>query len=150
MLVKYPGLTVVGGLAMAFAICVGTVIFQVLSIVRLSRRCRCRRATASCRSATGTSRRMSAEPRALHDFIVWRSALRSVTELGAWRDVTRNLIVDGGDARPVQVAEITASGFRVADGAPLLGRVLVAGRRAPRCATGGRARVRRLADALRQ
>ena len=32
MLVKYPGLTVVGGLAMAFAICVGAVIFQVLSL----------------------------------------------------------------------------------------------------------------------
>ena len=49
-----------------------------------------------------------------------------MTELGAWRDVTRNLIVAAGDARPVEVAEITASGFRVADGAPLLGRVLVA------------------------
>ena len=32
MLVKYPGLTVIAGLAMAFAICVGTVIFQMLSI----------------------------------------------------------------------------------------------------------------------
>jgi predicted permease len=49
-----------------------------------------------------------------------------VTELGAWRDVTRNLIVAAGDARPVEVAEITASGFRIAEGAPLLGRVLVA------------------------
>jgi putative ABC transport system permease protein len=35
MLVKYPGLTIVGGLAMAFAICVGTVIFQVLSLFLL-------------------------------------------------------------------------------------------------------------------
>ena len=52
------------------------------------------------------------EPRALYDFVVWRDTLRSVTELGAWRDVTRNLIVAGGDARPVAVAEITASGFR--------------------------------------
>ena len=32
MLVKYPGLTIVGGVAMAFAICVGTVIFQVLTL----------------------------------------------------------------------------------------------------------------------
>ena len=30
MLVKYPGLTVVGGLAMAFAIWVGIVIFEVV------------------------------------------------------------------------------------------------------------------------
>ena len=33
MLVKYPGLTIVGGLAMAFAIGVGTVIFQVLALL---------------------------------------------------------------------------------------------------------------------
>ena len=33
MLVKYPGLTIVGGLAMAFAICVGTVIFAVLTML---------------------------------------------------------------------------------------------------------------------
>ena len=32
MLVKHPGLTIVGGLAMAFAICVGTAIFQVLAL----------------------------------------------------------------------------------------------------------------------
>ena len=31
MLVKYPGVTIVGGLAMAFAICVGAVIFEVLT-----------------------------------------------------------------------------------------------------------------------
>lgn len=40
--------------------------------------------------------------------------------------MTRNLIVAGGEARPVQIAEITASAFRIADGTPLLGRVLVA------------------------
>ena len=32
MLVKYPGLTIVGGVAMAFAICVGIVIFQVVGL----------------------------------------------------------------------------------------------------------------------
>jgi putative ABC transport system permease protein len=33
MLVKYPGLTVVGGLAMAFAIWVGVVTFQLVGLV---------------------------------------------------------------------------------------------------------------------
>src|SRR5918997_459201 len=33
MLVKYPVLTIVGGISMAFAICVGTVIFQVLTLL---------------------------------------------------------------------------------------------------------------------
>jgi predicted permease len=123
MLVKYPGLTIVGGLAMAFAICVGTVIFQVLALL-LSPTLPL---PAGDRIVEIRYRDVAAkdyERRALYDFGVWRGTLRSVTELGAWRDVTRNLIV-AGDARPVTVAEITASGFRVASATPLMGRVLV-------------------------
>jgi hypothetical protein len=54
------------------------------------------------------------EGRALGDFVVWRRALTSVTDIGAYRDVTRNLITGTDDARPVQGAEMTASGFVVA------------------------------------
>ena len=43
MLVKYPGLTIVGGLAMAFAICVGTVIFAGADAVGLSHAAAARR-----------------------------------------------------------------------------------------------------------
>ena len=125
MLVKYPGLTVVGGLAMAFAICVGAVIFEVLTpFLRPTLPLPSGDRIVQIRNWDVAANR--AEPRALYDFIGWRGNLRSVTELGAWRDVTRNLIVAAGDARPVEVAEITASGFRIADGKPLLGRVLVA------------------------
>jgi putative ABC transport system permease protein len=125
MLVKYPGLTIVGGLAMAFAICVGTVIFAVLTMliyptVPLAAGERLVQIRNWDAAANAT------EPRVLHDFNVWRGALQSVIELGAWRDVTRNLIIAGGDARPVQIAEITANAFRVADGTPMLGRVLTA------------------------
>ena len=130
MLVKYPGLTIVGGLAMAFAICVGTVIFEVLSLlVHPTLPLPAGDRIVQIRNWDVAAN--DPEPRALHDFIVWRGALRSVTELGAWRDVTRNLIVAGGESRPVEVAEITASGFRVAQGVPLLGRVLVAGDERP-------------------
>ena len=124
MLARYPGLTVIATLAMGFAICVGTIIFQVLSIlmypsVPLPK---------GDRLVQVLNRDIAAnddEPRALHDYNVWRSTLRTVTEMGAWRNVTRNLIVTEGDARPVQVAEITPSAFRVADGIPLMGRVLM-------------------------
>ena len=124
MLVKYPGLTIVGGLAMAFAICVGAVIFEVLALLSFPTL----PLAAGDRIVEIRNRDVAAnedEPRALHDFRVWRGTLQSVTELGAWRNVTRNLIVAAGDARPVAVAEITASGFRVAGAAPLIGRVLV-------------------------
>jgi predicted permease len=124
MLVKYPGLTIVGGLAMAFAICVGTVIFQVLTLL-----------TSPTLPLPAGERVVEIrnwdvaanddEPPTLYDFVVWRDTLQTVTELGVWRDVSRNLVVAGGDARPVVVAEMTASGFRVAGAAPLMGRVLV-------------------------
>ena len=124
MLARYPGLTVIATLTMGFAICVGTVIVQVLSVlvfpsVPLPK---------GDRLVQVINRDISAnndELRALYDYNVWRSTLRTVTEMGAWRNVTRNLIVTEGDARPVQVAEITPSAFRVADGIPLMGRVLI-------------------------
>lgn len=123
MLMKYPGLTIVGSLAMAFAICVGAVIAQVLSIfmypsLPLSQGDRLVQVRNMDVAAVGV------ESRALYDFNVWRTTLKSVTELGAWRNSTRNLVASEGDARPVQVAEITPSAFRVADGTPLKGRVL--------------------------
>jgi predicted permease len=124
MLVKYPGLTIVGGLAMAFAICVGTVIFQVLTLL-LSPTLPLPEGERIVHIQNWDVATNADEPRALYDFGVWRATVRSVTQLGAWRDVPRNLVVAGGDARPVAVAEITASGFRVAAAEPIMGRVLV-------------------------
>ena len=126
MLVKYPGLTAVGGLAMAFAIWVGVVTFEMVTLLSYptlplpggDRVVKIRNWDAEA------SRE---EPRVVHDFVAWRGSLRSVTDLGAFRDRTLNLITRaGGDARPVQAAEITASGFRIAAEAPLLGRALIA------------------------
>ena len=124
MLVKYPGLTLVGGVAMAFAICVGLVIFQVLSLftsptLPLSEGPR----VVEIRNMDLAVN--DEEGKILHDFLQWQQSLRSLTEIGAWRDSSRNLVVAAGDARPVVVAEMSASGFRVADGEPLMGRVLV-------------------------
>ena len=125
LLVKYPGLTIVGGLAMAFAISVGTVIFEVLTLF-LHPTLPLPAGDRIVQIRNWDVAANAPETRALHDFNIWRGALRSVTELGAWRDASRNLIVTEGDARPVEVAEMTASGFRVGAGAPLLGRVLAA------------------------
>ena len=50
----------------------------------------------------------------------------------------------------MQVAEITPSAFRVADGTPLMGRVLMEADERPACAFGRGDRLRRLADAVRE
>jgi hypothetical protein len=124
MLVKYPGLTIVGGLAMAFAIWVGAVVFEMVMLF-----------VSPTLPLPGGDRIVhlrnwdveahAPEPRALHDFIVWRETIRTVTDLGAWQDVMLNLTGRDGEARPVQIAAVTASGFRVAATPPLLGRPLL-------------------------
>ena len=124
MLVKYPGLTIIGGLAMAFSIWVGAVVFEGVRLF-----------VSPTLPLPGGDRIVQiqnwdvaashAERRVLYDFGVWRGALRSVTDLGAYRDVARNLILAPEDVRLVQVAEITASAFRITSATPLLGRALV-------------------------
>ena len=124
MLLKYPGLTIVGGVAMAFAIWVGLVIFQVvglftnptLPIPDGARVVEIRNIDVAANDE---------EEKILHDFLEWQQSLRSVTDVGAWRNSSRNLVVAAGDAHPVSVAEMSASGFRVAGAEPLMGRVLV-------------------------
>ena len=124
MLRKYPGLTVVGGLAMAFAIWAGTVTFELVTlfahptlplpggdrIVRIEHW-----------NAAVNDKQLPS----LNDFTSWET-LASVTDLGAYRDVTLNLITSDGDARVAVGAEITASAFRIAPTPPLFGRTIVA------------------------
>jgi putative ABC transport system permease protein len=123
MLVKYPGLTVVGGLAMAFAILVGIVIFQFAGLFiypSLPLPDGDRIVQLELRDVVENDD----EPQALYDFISWRDSLQAVDNLGASRDAIRTLITADGDARPAFVAEMSSTGFAVADGQPLIGRVL--------------------------
>lgn len=60
-----------------------------------------------------------------HDLVAWRDELRSIRDLAAFRSETRNLIVEGQGADLVDVAQMTAAGFRVARVAPVLGRTLL-------------------------
>jgi putative ABC transport system permease protein len=130
MLRKYPGLTLVGGLAMAFGIWIGATTFELVRLVvfpslTLPGGDRIVQVRLWDAEASRT------EPRALHDYQVWRETARSVTDLGAFVDVTRNVLADDGESRPVAAAEITASASRIATDAPLLGRTLVATDEAP-------------------
>ncbi len=124
MLVRYPGLTVVGGLAMAFAILVGASTFEFLNqIVHPTLPLDDGHRIVGIRVSDAETNRW--EHRSLHDFAAWRKELESVQDLGAFRTLERNLITGRGRGAPVSVAEISASAFRVARVPPLLGRPLV-------------------------
>jgi predicted permease len=124
MLVKYPGLTLIGGLAMAFSIWVGAVVFEMVRVT-IHPTLPLPDGDRIVKIENWDRRESQKESRILHDFEIWRGTLRSVTDLGVYSDMSRNLVVSGGEARAVKVAEITASAFRIAPALPLLGRVLV-------------------------
>src|SRR5688500_16247159 len=121
MLLKYPGLTIAGGLALAFAIGVGAGAYDLLGkvfapVIRLPDGGRI------ILIATQNTLTNAPEPRVARDFLEWRRGLRTIEDLGAYRTNSRNLLV--GDAAPalIQVAETTAAAFRTARVPPLLGR----------------------------
>ena len=125
MLARYPGLTVVGGLAMAFAIWMGTATFELMTqLMRPTLPLPAGEEIVGLRVWDAKTNRQ--EMRASYDFAAWRSQLRSVEDIGAFRIVQRNLITGDGIGEPVELAEISASAFRVTRVPPLLGRTLTA------------------------
>jgi predicted permease len=123
MLVKYPGLTLAGGIAITAAIAIGAVFDVAAGVVDSA--LPLDEGDRIVAIENWDAEINNQDPQILHDFVVWRDALRSVRELGAFRTVGRNLIVPGTPAEIVSVAEMTASGFRVARIAPLMGRTLI-------------------------
>ncbi|HEV2733609.1 MAG TPA: ABC transporter permease, partial [Longimicrobiaceae bacterium] len=129
MLVKYPGLALVGGLGMAVAIAIG-VVFDA-SLGAASSPIPLDGGDRIVALEVWDARANNQEGRFLHDYATWQAGLRSVESLGAYVATSRNLIVPGGSPEPVRLAEMTASGFGVLRVPPLLGRPLVQGDEAP-------------------
>ena len=122
MLRKYPGLTIVGGLAMAFGIWFGTVAFQMFGIL-LSTKLPLPDGDRIVKIQVLDLKTQQEEDRLLYDFQQYRG-LRSITDLGAYRDANPNVVGADGSGQPALAAEITASAFRIAPARPLHGRVL--------------------------
>jgi putative ABC transport system permease protein len=124
MLIKYPGLTLGGGLALAIAIAIGAgwydltgkVFWPTIPLPEGDRIV-----------AITTHNILTNEPelRVARDFLEWRRELRTLEDLGAFRPAPRNLIVNNGAPERVQMAELTAAAFRTARVLPLLGRALL-------------------------
>lgn len=122
MLVKYPGLSLVGVLGMAVAVAIGTVSFGVIHALvdpglPLDEGDRIVAVENLDARGGGDARRTH-----LHDLGIWRDALPAVELLSAYRTVDRNLITRENPPEPVRIAEMTESGFRVARVPALLGR----------------------------
>ena len=123
MLIRYPGLTVVGGLAMAFAIWSSASVFEFFhQIVRPTLPFEEANRLVTISAWDPASNRP--ERRIVPELLVWQDEARTLELIGAYRGSDRNLFV-GEVAYPLTVAEISASAFRLAGVAPLHGRVLL-------------------------
>jgi putative ABC transport system permease protein len=125
MLRKSPGLTTVAVVGLSVAVAIGCVSFsaiyriidarlpvsegdRVIGIRNIDRRAL-----------------QDARPTHLHYLPLWREAMAGVAELGAYRNLSRNIVTAEGWSEPARVAEMTASGFRIARVTPVTGRTLV-------------------------
>jgi putative ABC transport system permease protein len=120
MFIKYPGLSLVSVIGMSVAIAIGAGYFTVLgtwldSSLPLPEGER----IVSIRKIGGGGMDNASGA----EFLQWREELKTIRDLGTFRDQRRNLAADGR-IDVVEVAAMTASGFRVARIAPVMGRVL--------------------------
>lgn len=123
MLFKHPGLTLVATIAVAFAIAVGTVGFEIArqmlwptiplpdgnAIVAL------RNWNVADNAAVPASRR---------DYELWRGSLGTLTDLGAVEVEERSIAVGAGPGQPETVANVTASIFALTRVPAWMGRTL--------------------------
>jgi len=123
LLLKYPALTIIGGLSLAGAIAIGAVGIEVADEL-LYKRLPFDEGARVVRLETQDTAASRVEPRVLHDFAIWRRSLKTVTELGAARVSERNVLTGEGRVESMRVAEITASAFPLTRVPPLLGRPL--------------------------
>jgi putative ABC transport system permease protein len=124
MLVKYPGLSIIGGAGLAVGVAIGAGFFAFMysflyatlpveggeRIVALE----------NWDAAANSEMR-----RSMHDLMTWRREMKTVGEIGAFRTIARNVTVAGGPAEAVEVAQITADGFNITRVAPVIGRGIV-------------------------
>jgi predicted permease len=123
MLVKYPMLTLIGGIAITVATAIGVgasefVRDMIASTLPLEDGHRIVRIYYDDTEAGGSA------SASLYDLDVWRGSLSSVEDLGAYTTMEQGLVSDRGEAGTVNLARVSVSAFRLTRVPPMLGRFL--------------------------
>ena len=123
MLARYPGLTLVGTVAIAVAISLGTLYFEGLNKWQHPRLpTRDAERVVSIRNWDMSAQKT--EAKSLHDFALWREQVKTMDHLGASISFVRNLVTADGHVEPARGAEMSANAFGMLGTPPLLGRTL--------------------------
>lgn len=124
MVHRYPGLTVVGALAMGVAIALGAGVLGVIALLN-NPKLPLDEGERIVGIQVWSLKSFNAFRQIGYDYLIWKNELRLVRDVGAFRTIVRAIGVNDGRAEPARAAEMSASGFRVARVNPLLGRYLV-------------------------
>jgi putative ABC transport system permease protein len=125
MLARYPGLTLVGTLAISVGIALSALYFEAYNMV-VNPRVPFPEGERVVSIRLWDKTAASTVGRSLYDFSIWRDQVGTLEDLGAAILFERTLRVDGEGDEPVAGAEISASAFRLARISPALGRTLIA------------------------
>jgi putative ABC transport system permease protein len=123
MLVKHRWLTLVGGFAMAVAIAIGAIAFEVIGelINPALPFPNGDRVVAVRYVATKTG---GMDNRLTRVFSDWRDRVTTLEAVGAYTPVQQNLVAPNVPPEPIRVVEMSSSAFDLAQVAPTLGRYL--------------------------
>ena len=121
MLRKHWALTLIGGVTMTAAITLGASMYDLMQATSATRLPLEEGDRVVILQPWNTASR-TRQSTSMEDFERWRRQLQSVVDIGAFRRTERNFISDAGPAGPLSIAEMSATGFRVARVAPRLGR----------------------------
>src|SRR5262245_48835468 len=105
LLLKYPALTIIGGLSLSGAIAIGAVGIELADEL-LYKRLPFPDGGRVVRLETEDMAASRVESRVLHDFAIWRRSLKTVVELGAARISERNVLTGEGRVESLSLAEI--------------------------------------------
>jgi putative ABC transport system permease protein len=130
MLLKFPMLTVAGGLALGIAIGIGAGWYDLIGKL-MAPTIPLPEGDRIVSIVTHNTLTNEEEARVVRDFLDWRRALRTIDDLGAYRDDDRNLVLGNAAPEPIRIGALTAAAFRTARVAPLLGRGLLDSDEAP-------------------
>jgi len=125
MLARYPGLTVVGTIAIAVAIALGSLYFEAVNKWQ-NPKLPIRDANRVISILNWDAGELETEGQSLHDFSAWRLQAKTIENMGAAVSFVRNLQTEDQRIEPVFGAEITASAFALLGTSPVLGRTLTA------------------------
>src|SRR3954462_5135406 len=124
MLVKHPALTAIATIAVAFAIAVGTVGFEI------ARQALWPTIPLPDGNAIDALRNWNVAdnasvPASRRDYELWRGGLSTITDLSAVEVEERSIAVGAGAGQPETVANVTASTFALTRVPALMGRTLL-------------------------